>query len=220
MPVESPDLSGKDLLVDANLQISLALYSRTAWCLLSSNASCSPAIRSRSSISERRYCLTHGVVASASSSRNRAAVWKGSTVDSLVTSFSFSESVMCRATLPALRSSRLGPMTSLSTSSQFPPLSHDFNHFIVKRDALKAFPVAQSGLPNGSYRFCYRVRLKEQPAAAKPSPTRATPNKTSVEGSGTPATKDSIASLMIRSAAEVGCIPSQKRYCDGSQAVN
>ena len=46
------------------------------------------------------------------------------------------------------------------------------------------------------------------------------PNNTTVEGSGTSATNDLIALRMIMFAAEVGCIPSQKRYCAGSQVVN
>jgi len=52
----------------------------------------------RSSMRKREYCLTHSVVASAASSRNRAAVWKGSTVYGLASSFSFLVSVMYRPT--------------------------------------------------------------------------------------------------------------------------
>jgi hypothetical protein len=37
--------------------------------------------------------------------------------------------------------------TAFDIESNFPPLNHDFNHFIVKRDALKAFPVAESSTP-------------------------------------------------------------------------
>jgi hypothetical protein len=122
MPVECADLSGKDLLVDANSQISLAYIRAPPSVSLVSRPRALPSSVSRSSMSERRYCLTRGVVASAASSRNRAAVWKGSIVVGLANSFPFLVSVICRAAYPALSSTRLEPMTSLPTSSHTPTI--------------------------------------------------------------------------------------------------